>query len=829
MCRIETFKNAAPRLGQGQCKAPFGAMAWMLQFSSRKPRLCPMRGQDKDASDMSFHAPIPLQQRPAGIAHGPDLAHAAPASLSSCAGDSLDLGTFLAIVRRNWLIVALTTLVTVLPVFLWLHSVPALYTATAEIYVTPQQKSLVGGGLFNSGLSSDLMMIESQTKLISSESVLRRVVEEQNLAQDPEFNGTRPAFSLRARLMALLGKAQKPAGSNPEETALRTLAKRLSVRRAEKTFIISISVTSEDAAKAARLANAVARAYIHTQTAARAAAASRVNSLLSGRLEDLRRQVAEAEEAVAAFKRSHNIVATKKGQLENEARLARLGEELVKARSRAAAARAKYENIKRLIASGAAPEATYDALNSPVISRLRADYSRAAGLAASLAESLGPRHPRLLAAKARARSIARQIRAEAARLAKSAKSEYAAAQAEVAAIRRNLERVKTGASITNEARVRLQALEREAQARRTLYEKFLLKAKESGEARNLQIPSARIISPAMVPQYPSFPRKKLILGLALLLGMGLGTALALFFGLRKPPAAAPRASAPAPGTEAAAASTPRPAHGGPVADIQAPAPAPVIAAQQPLDLPVLASLPVLPGMENASAEDRLYGIYETMISPIGMGRAAFATATMNILRALSGARVIAITAPLPAQGATTLAWALTAAASLGKARVLVVDANHAHPQLGQALAPAGQASLRQALLGWVRPEELLVHDPDTGMDVLPLTLPSGFMPAAHNAAAFRAWLGGLFGRYDKVIIDATPIPQAVNVFNLVSLVDAILVCASPALSNEATLRDAAALVAGSGKAGAIVWNMGAGKTAARGPFRNGPAHMEAAQ
>ncbi len=789
-----------------------------------------MRGQDKDASDMSFHAPIPMQQRPHNMGHGPDRDQMAYPS-SACAGDSLDLAAFLAIMRRNWLIVALTTLLAVLPAFLWVQSVPALYTATADIYVTPQQKSLVGGGLFNSGLSSDLMMIESQARLISSESVLRRVVEEQNLARDPEFNGTRPAFGLRARLMALLGRAKKPARGNPEETALRTLAKRLSVRRAEKTFIISISVTSEDAAKAARLANAVARAYIHTQTAAKAAAASRVNSLLSGRLEDLRRQVAEAEEAVAAFKRSHNIVATKKGQLENEARLARLGEELVKARSRAAAARAKYENIKRLIASGAAPEATYDALNSPVISRLRADYARAAGLAASLAESLGPRHPRLLAAKARARSIARQIRAEAARLAKSAKSEYAAAQAEVAAIRRNLERVKTGASITNEARVRLQALEREAQARRTLYEKFLLKAKESGEARNLQIPSARIISPAMVPQYPSFPRKKLILGLAGLLGMGLGTALALFFGLRKSPAAAQRAPAPTPRTEAGTVSMPRQAHGGMVTDFQAPAPAPdpAMAPQQPPDLPVLASLPVLPGMENASAEDRLYGIYEAMISPIGMGRAAFAASTMNILQALSGARVIAVTAPLPAQGSTTLAWALTAAASLSKDRVLVVDANHANPQLGQALAPAGQGGLRQVLLGWARPEELLVHDPDTGMDVLPLTLPAGFMPAAHNAEAFRAWLAGVFGRYDKVIIDATPVPQAVNVFDLVSLVDAILLCASPALSNDAALRDAADLVARSGKAGAIVWNMGAAPGAAAGPFRNGPAQMEAAQ
>ena len=776
---------------------------------------------------MSFHAPIPLSRPPSGALQ-PSVDAAGPQPSASCANGGLDLRTFLALLRRNWRIMALTTLLVVLPAFFWVQTVTPLYTATADIYVTPQQKSLVGGGLFSTSLSSDLMMIESQARLISSESVLRRVVKEQNLAQDAEFNGARPIVDLRGRLMALLGKAPKPAAGDPGDTALRVLARRLSVRRAEKTFIIDIRVTSEDAAKAARLANAVARAYIDNQTAAKAAAASRVNSLLSGRLEDLRRQVMQAEEAVAAFKRSHNIVATKKGQLENEARLARLGEELVKARSRAAAARAKYENIKRLVTSGAAPEATYDALNSPVISRLRADYARAAGLAASLAESLGPRHPRLLAARARARSIARQIRAEAARLAKSARSEYAAAQAEVAAIKRNLERVKKGASITNEARVRLQALEREAQARRTLYEKFLLKAKESGEARNLQIPNARVISPALVPQYPSFPRKKLILGLAGLLGLGLGAALALFFGLRKmPPMVAPPLQAGAP----SAAPAPMAAHGGQMAAVEPPAavPAPAIAPQQPLELPVLASLPVLPGMENAAIENRLYTLYETMISPIGPGRAAFASSVLNILQALSTARVIAITAPRPAQGGTTLAWALTAGASMGKDKVLVVDANHANPQLGGVLTPSGQASLRQVLLGWARPEDLVIHDPGTGMDILSLALPAGFMPAAHNAEAFRAWLGELFGRYDKVIIDATPIPQAVNIFDLVSLVDVILLCATPALSADATLRDAASLVARSGKPGAIVWNMGGREKTAHAPFRNGPARMEAAQ
>jgi hypothetical protein len=79
----------------------------------------------------------------------------------------------------------------------------------------------------------------------------------------------------------------------------------------------------------------------------------------------------------------------------------------------------------------------------------------------------------------------------------------------------------------NHARVRLRELEREAAARRKVYEAFLLKSKESGEASKLQIPDARIISPALPPEYASWPKKKLILGLAGILGLGFGIALAL--------------------------------------------------------------------------------------------------------------------------------------------------------------------------------------------------------------------------------------------------------------------------------------------------------------
>jgi len=133
----------------------------------------------------------------------------------------------------------------------------------------------------------------------------------------------------------------------------------------------------------------------------------------------------------------------------------------------------------------------------------------------------------LRAAQAQAGRIRGLITEELRRIARAAAAEAKSAMNEVRNLEKALQEQKRIVERINRARVQLRELEREAAARRKVYEAFLLKSKESGEASKLQIPDARIISPALPPEYASWPRKKLILGLAGFLGLGFGIALAL--------------------------------------------------------------------------------------------------------------------------------------------------------------------------------------------------------------------------------------------------------------------------------------------------------------
>ncbi len=722
----------------------------------------------------------------------------------------MDLFGLLGALRRQWKIIVATVFTFLIIAGAWAWSQTPLYTATTEVLITPRQQALIGGGLISPGLSSELMMIESQARIIVSETVLRRVVRNEGLENDPEFNGTRPASGLLAHLRTLFGRDTGKTGEPRAEIALRILMKRLKVRRAEKTFVLEVSMTSEDPAKAARLANSIARAYIADQTESKAITAGKVNNLLAERLEILRRQLVEAERKVEDFKRSNDIVATGKDQIENEVRLKRLGEELEKARARAAIARAREEKVRAALASGTIPEATDEVTRSPVIAQLRAEYARASARAASLAQSLGPRHPTLQAARAQAERIRGLIRDELTRIARSASAEARSATREVRNLEKALQEQKRIVERINRARVHLRELEREAAARRKVYEAFLLKSKESGEASKLQIPDARIISPALPPEYASWPKKKLVLGLAGFLGLGFGIAFALLRDLGRarfagedggsPPHDSPRITAHERRT-------------GP--DHETPASLPGEA-----DTPRLLRTDLHMPRLSADGEGSgafLHEAHEALTVPDTPERKAFRRAMERILDATSDWHVLAVTTPAHGHGGTTLAWALTIAAAGRGENTLLVDADRSDPRLSEILLPPDAPKLEQALKGWIRPEKLIIHDPDNRIRFLPLATEDLRNVKEEQLETFRDWLKELFSRYDRVIIDAMPVSQPDSPLELSRLVDGVILSVGPEGADSESVRKAASLVHDAGLPCSMVWNAGAHSSGSMNP------------
>lgn len=437
----------------------------------------------------------------------------------------MDFRGILLLVRRGKKTIFWTTAASLLLMAVFVLAVPHRYTATTQILIDPTDLRAVGSELSPTNQMSDIavLQVESQVRVLTSDSVLRRVIKTEALDRDAEFAG-RP--SLLRGLIGMVGLGSS-APADSTLTALTALRRSLVVKRAERTYVVDVSVTSLYPEKAERIANAIAQAYLTEQTDVRSDAARQISQTLSARLSELKDRVREAEERVEAFKARNNILGAS-GQLVNEQQLSELNNQLGAARARAAQAKARLEEVERLQRTKGDVGAVPEAVQSPTITALRGQYAEIVRREAEQMTSLGARHPAVIEIQAQADRLRRMIEEEVNRTALSARSEYESAHANEDMLARSLEALKHNAVITNEAMVTLRELERDVQASRAVYEAFLVRARETGGQERLDTKNIRVISRADLPLHRSFPPSNLILAVAALaLGIGAGIAITI--------------------------------------------------------------------------------------------------------------------------------------------------------------------------------------------------------------------------------------------------------------------------------------------------------------
>jgi len=431
----------------------------------------------------------------------------------------------------RWWIVA-TTAAVAIPVAIWLIVTPAEYKATAQILLDPRPTKLVEGavvqnGLGESSVGADTLLVDSQTEIITSRSILHKVVEEQKLASDPEFYKPQ-GQGIRIKLRNLFGALVPgydpvlPRDVDAADIALQNFKeKNLFAHRVGNTYVINVGVVSEDPEKAARLANAVAETYVEDQVDFLSSTTRAATTDLEARIEELRNSVRMAEDKVEDFRREKGLIGTP-GMLSTEQRLQGLNERLATARAETALARARYERLNENTAEGIAAGNSSQALDNKAVVNLRALLAQAERRLSGMAGELGPQHPNLKRAQDEKNSIMRLIGQELARIQAVARSEYELAQQNEKSLESELKQAQNNVSDNKQALVQLRDYEREAEAAKAVLQSFLLRARETSEQEGLGRASSRIFAPASVPTRSSFPPTKLIALAAIFFGGLLG-------------------------------------------------------------------------------------------------------------------------------------------------------------------------------------------------------------------------------------------------------------------------------------------------------------------
>jgi polysaccharide biosynthesis transport protein len=440
---------------------------------------------------------------------------------SAMPGREVTLADLIVILWRRAAIVVAVAAAIIVPALIYALLAPKTYTATSTVMVEPRA-GLSQSPDVRAPFSVDAALVESQVRLITSDPVLRRVVERERLFEDADFVKSGPGLIGGMMRLAGLGKAETPA--DLRTAAALALAQAITVRRPERTYIIEISVETSDAKKAARIANAVADSYIIDQNDNRVDIAKRDGETIKARLDELRQRMTQAENEVEAYKAANNIVGAS-GKLINEQQLSELTNSLIETRAKLAEAKAKDDLVRRILATGRGVDSLPDALKSSTVERLRQQYAEIARQGATYRQTLGPRHPQLAEVERQARDTKGLIEEELGRIAQATRNDVVVARNNEAVLLREVEGLKRDSTSTNATLVRLRELEREVEANRGLYDNFL-RARGVLARETVDSPVARIIAPALPPVGPSSPRRVAIMLLAVGAGLGLGIAAA---------------------------------------------------------------------------------------------------------------------------------------------------------------------------------------------------------------------------------------------------------------------------------------------------------------
>src|SRR2546426_818755 len=291
----------------------------------------------------------------------------------------VDLKELVRIIKRRRTSILWTAAVPVVLTLAYGFLTTPLYTASTQLLIDPRDRRIVNNEVNPEVLGADggIAVVESQLMIITSDTVLRRVITPEHLDVDPEFGGEPTDVLnvfLRRSLNAVGLNPDAVDRGHPELKALRQIKRRIGVKRSEKAFIADVYVTTESRDKSVRVADAVAQAYLDDQAEARAAASQRASGELGARLEALRNRVREAEDRVVQYKEQHNII-TVGNLLVNEQQLSEMNIQLNNARARTAESRSRFEQIQRASEPGADPGAIAEAVQSQTIGQLRLHYA----------------------------------------------------------------------------------------------------------------------------------------------------------------------------------------------------------------------------------------------------------------------------------------------------------------------------------------------------------------------------------------------------------------------------------------------------------------------
>ncbi|HXG29213.1 MAG TPA: polysaccharide biosynthesis tyrosine autokinase [Nevskiales bacterium] len=639
----------------------------------------------------------------------------------------IDLRELLRILNHyKWGIASITFVAALISVMA-VYSITPTYQATVTILIEAKGNVPVAQvqDVYDPGYGR-MEYYGTQFTIIKSRELARRVVERLDLTKQPEFAMPEPGMVEKLdwrKFLPFLPQTQDLAEQSESERAaahkewvIAEFGRRLTVEPIYSSQLMKVSFESEDPELAALVANTLAELFIESSLEARLAAAQKASSWLTQKLEGLREDLQKAEQALQAFREQEQLVNVggERGLVEEE--LTDNARRLREARKKTAELASAYWKIQQAGDDPGKLEDVSTLLQDDVVRRAKESVLQASETVKQLESRYGPKHPQMIAARARLDAATSAYRTQLITAAKGVKAEYEIARES----ERLLTQFETGARGTirglDRKQYQLRALERDVETNRQLYDMFLARFKETDLTGQYEVLNARVVDPAVPPQRPFKPKKRKIVFLSTLAGLLLGLLLAGLSALLSDMVRSGEELESLTGT------------------------------------PVLGVLPLLgAGARKDLPNQMLHAPRSGFAEGIRSIRTGVLLSDLDVKK-----KRLVVTSSAPEEGKTTIA--INLAVALGQIeKVLLLEGDLRRPSIA---AKCGIKDKSPGMIEWLsnaKPlEECIYRHAEANIDILPVgKVPPN--PAEILASGrFHKLVELLMDRYDRIIIDSAP-------------------------------------------------------------------------
>jgi polysaccharide biosynthesis transport protein len=670
----------------------------------------------------------------------PGITNLASPTREATQDQAIDLISILRTLLPRWKMILAIAVLTLLGTYGILKVMPSVYQSTAVILIFDPHRQISAAQRQASSLDFNSQALNTEIELLKSRALLLRVAKELHLDEDAEFQS-------RSRLSTLLGwlglmgtsrsdGARKAATADPIERAAAVLSENLQVEQVNFSYVLGVTVGSQNPEMSQRLAATIADDYLDGQQKARVGQMQQVVDWLRSQLDELQSRVATTEAAIGKLKAEGGFTDAGPNSNVSEQRVSDLNSQLQAARAEVVKTRAAFDQARRVLESHGEVTDIPEVMASTFIGQLRQQRSGLVRQQADLRATPGARDAAVIHTSLA--NLDEAINTEAAHIISNMKNAYEATLRREQSLQASLQRL-TDALGNSPDYIKLKQLERVAKADRQLYETYLTQFNEITTRQTFEDAGPQIISPATLPTAPSKPSRGLFLGFGGIFGLGLGLGLAFILEYLRP------------GIKTGAE------------------------VERAFGYPVLGVIPLVqPETRRQRIEpgSLMQALVDTPLSPVGDAVRAVHV-RLRVSNSDRAANVILVTSSVLGEGKSAAAMLLAASSGASGQSTVLVDCDLHHCTVSKVFGMP-ERGLADLLAGTAEIDDVIIWGPGAHTCVIPAGSTTRSPTDLLTSQRMGDLIAQLRERYDCVVLDASPVLAIVDAVALAPMVDKIV-------------------------------------------------------